>query len=488
MSESWIESEIKNALNEGYRPAPWLLSNAMGAVRRSRRAPQRRSWLAAVAAIVLTLSAIAVFESLHRPQSAPVPRALSSSLLPQPIKQPITRTAPGAQVAWLWMQSQAEQPYLLEIDENGDPIARLDASLNPYGVWRSADGATLYFPSDAGITAYSALNGTRQRFYSRVQGSIVSDAFSSDGRWLALLVLNQGLQLQLTDLASGIQSVVAIPRDPNANLPGITCSQPNCAGTAALGLVVFGSDSSHLYSVTDWGGPTRLSGFRVAGQSVVQIASVVTGAHGESFSTCGAPAMAAKVVDSDKALVAFCHADGAVWFFDLSNMTEPAVIQAKQPNPFWLSPIFTPDGQLLYLHQWPGFGDSMQVIDLAKRKLLGPVATPTDASQNGPFAWLITNVYAGGVASTMPVSPDGLRLYSATTDGVVVMRIPDLKVIAKLGHGFNAGEVWISGDGTTIYATSEDGKTFLTVSADGSKEVKVTLPDLAGGFIASEHG
>ncbi|HKC18074.1 MAG TPA: hypothetical protein VKE27_00445, partial [Candidatus Dormibacteraeota bacterium] len=153
-----------------------------------------------------------------------------------------------------------------------------------------------------------------------------------------------------------------------------------------------------------------------------------------------------------------------------------------------LSPIFTPDGQLLYLHQWPGFGDSMQVVDLAKRKLLGPVPTPTDPNQNAPFGWLVTNAYAGGIASTSPVSPDGLRLYSASTDGVVVMRIPDLKVIARLGRGFDASEVWISGDGKTIYATSADGKTLLVAAADGTKEMNLTLPDMAGGFIASEHG
>jgi DNA-binding beta-propeller fold protein YncE len=243
-----------------------------------------------------------------------------------------------------------------------------------------------------------------------------------------------------------------------------------------------------VYALTDWGGPTRLSAFKIAGDNLVQVASAVLGADGKSFSTCSAPAMAAKVVDSNKTLVAFCHADGAVWFFDLTNMTEPAVIQAKQPNPFWLSPIFTPDGQLLYLHQWSGFGDSMQVIDLTKRKLLGPVPTPTDPNQNGPFGWLITNAYAGGIASTVPVSPDGLRLYSATNDGVVVLRIPDLKVIATLGRGFDADEVWVSGDGKTIYATSMDGKSVLVAAADGSKVVKATLPDLAGGFIASEHG
>jgi hypothetical protein len=41
----------------------------------------------------------------------------------------------------------------------------------------------------------------------------------------------------------------------------------------------------------------------------------------------------------------------------------------------------------------------------------------------------------------------------------------------------DAIEVWISGD----------GKTPPTASADESKEVKVTLRHLAGGFIASEH-
>ena len=119
-------------------------------------------------------------------------------------------------------------------------------------------------------------------------------------------------------------------------------------------------------------------------------------------------------------------------------------MRSKQGNPFWLSPIFTPDGQLLNLHQWPGFGDTMQVVDLSKRKLLGPVPTPTDPNQNGPFAWLITNAYAGGVASTVPISPDGLKLYSATDDGVMVLRIPDLKPLARLAAGFKASEVVLS--------------------------------------------
>jgi hypothetical protein len=112
----------------------------------------------------------------------------------------------------------------------------------------------------------------------------------------------------------------------------------------------------------------------------------------------------------------------------------------------------------------------------------------TKVDQNGPFAWLIADAYAGGVASTVPISPDGLRLYSATNDGVMVLRVPDLKAIAKLAPGLKTGEVWISGDGRTIYATSDDGKRVVVVGSDGSGEKSVPLPSLAGGFVASEHG
>jgi DNA-binding beta-propeller fold protein YncE len=164
------------------------------------------------------------------------------------------------------------------------------------------------------------------------------------------------------------------------------------------------------------------------------------------------------------------------------------VVRAQQGNPFWLSPIFTPDGRLLYLHQWPGFGDTMQVVDLTSHRLLGPVPTPTDQGHGGPFPSLVTEAHAGGVASTTPVSPDGLKLYSATDDGVMVLRIPDLAPVTRLARGVRAGEVWISGDGQTIYVTADDGKRLVVMRSDGSEQRSLTLPGTAGGFLASEHG
>jgi hypothetical protein len=440
---------------------------------------------------LVAITSIAVFETIrqHETSSNSQSPPVRSAELPRPIAQQITRTSPGAQVAWLWLQSQSQPSYLVAVDTNGHVVARLDESADPYGFWRSSDGAMLYAPGALTITAYSALSGKVERSYSRNGGTIVGDTFSPDGRWLALLLLSNGLQLEVIDLQAGTSQVLAVPHDSNASLPGMTCtSDPNCSNTVAWGLAVFSSDSARLFTLTDWGGPVRLSAFSLTKARLVQTATAVDGQQGRKFPTCGAPAMVANVIDGDRTMVAFCHMDGAVWFFDLKNLTSSGVIQSKQGNPFWLSPIFTLDGQLLYLHQWPGFGDTMQVVDLTRHRLLGPVQTPSDPNQNGPFAWLITSAYAGGVASTVPVSPDGLKLYSATSDGVLVLRIPDLKPMARLAAGFNANEVWISGDGKTIYATSQDGKTLLVMHADGSNQHKVSLPDLAGGFIASEHG
>ena len=87
----------------------------------------------------------------------------------------------------------------------------------------------------------------------------------------------------------------------------------------------------------------------------------------------------------------------------------------------------------------------------------------------------------------MPLSPDGLTLYSATDDGVMALRIPDLKPIATLGSGLALSEVWISGDGKTVYATDR-GKGLHVMPDDGGPAITVTMPVDVGGFIASEHG
>jgi len=492
VSEIRIEDEVRAALEEAYRPAPELLSVSIAAIRSDQ--PQRRpsTWVAGAIAVLLAVGTVAVFTSTRTVTRHGLSNPISASL-PQPISQPITRTSAAAQVAWIQITTR-DQSSLIAVDPRGRLVARLDRSMSSgsagaYGVWRSADGATIFAAGSDQITVYSALDGTAQRTYSRGPGTVVSNAFSPDGHWLAMLLLDTGLlRLQVIDLRSGSSQVVPVGHDPNANLPGMSCSGGPCANTVAWGMAVFAPNSARVYTLTDWGGPTRIEAFSLEGGKLSQTAASVDGQSGRKVPSCSAPAMAGSVVGGGKTLVAFCHMDGAVWFFDLDTLVSSGEIRSKQPNPFWLSPIFTPDGHLLYLHQLPGFGDTMQVIDLVHQKLLGPVPTPTKLDQSGPFAWLIKNAYAGGVASTVPLSPDGLKLYSATDHGVMVLRVPDLKPIAKLAPGFKAGEVWVSGDGRTIYATSTDGKHLLVMGDDGSHQNMVTFADPTNGFVASEHG
>ncbi|HEV8697064.1 MAG TPA: hypothetical protein VGQ89_05165 [Candidatus Limnocylindrales bacterium] len=419
---------------------------------------------------------------------APSPSA-SALALPQPIPQPITRTSPAAQVAWFWTFSPDRKRSLVGIDPSGTLAAQFDDTvLAPtIGFWRSADGASLYVATRDRITAYSALDGKPQKTYAKTSGGLVDAAFSPDGHWLAMITPGPDPRLDLIDLRTGAAQSTPLTHDPNAQLPGMGGQIANVIWAT---LVFAPNDSApgQLYVLMDWGGPVRLTAFSLANDKLTQVGTAVDGQNGQRFATCSAPAAAARVVANGGFLAVFCHMDGAVSFFDLKTLTSLGVVQSGQKNPFWLSPIFTPDGRLLYLHQPADFGDQMQVIDLAARKILGPVPTPTKLGDVGPFSWLMPIAYAGGVASTIPISPDGLKLYTDTADGIVVLRVPELTPVAKLAPGVRINEIWISGDGRTVFASSGDRKSLVGARDDGRGVKLVPLPGEVGGFIASEHG
>lgn len=188
-----------------------------------RRAQPRQPGPVRLAGVLATLLAVSLAHTQHTSPAAPVAAAL-----PQPIAQPITRTSAGAQVAWLWVRSPGQSLSLTAVDPQGRQAARLGQSTEPgmaavYGVWRSADGSTVFTVGSEQITAYSALDGKVQRTYSRPPGAIAGDAFSPDGRWLAILSKSD-LELQLIDLWNGSSQVAPVVHDPNAKLPGMSCS------------------------------------------------------------------------------------------------------------------------------------------------------------------------------------------------------------------------------------------------------------------------
>jgi hypothetical protein len=406
--------------------------------------------------------------------AAPTATATSSSsaspkvVLPQPIRQPITRTSPAAQVAWVSTYGDAGQSSVIGIDPSGKFVGMLGQGR----YWRSADGSSLVGATDTAITVYSAADGVVERTFGRNPADAVADmAFTPDGRWLAFI--GAGGYVQVVDLRTGLAQTMPL-------------SRPTAPTNGSGSTLLFSADSKHLYTIVDWSSP-RITAFDVTSTGLVQVASAVDGQGGQTLPGCAGPGLAPKVVGDGRTLVLYCHVDGSVGFVDLPTLTTIAIIHAEMKNPFWLAPIFTPDGQLLYLHQYPAFGDLMQVVDLRSRALLGPAPTPKKIEEPGLFSWLLPAAYAGGTPSTVPMSPDGLRLYAQASDGITVLRVPDLKPVAKLASGINVNEVWISGDGKTVYAT--DASRGLYVIPDGGgAPIVVKLPSLIGGFVASEHG
>jgi hypothetical protein len=450
------------------------IQRSLVAGRRPRRAERR--WIAPLGAAVLALLLLAIGARF-------IPAARTTVAIPAQPPQAITRTSAAAQVAWLEVGAS-----LVGYDPAGKRVATIPAvypnAVDLYNVWRSPDGAEIFTAGPDNITAHDAATGTTIASYRRPPGSIAGDAFSPDGHYLALLVNGAAdFRLQVIDLqAPGAQPppFFSIPHDQGAVTPGLS-------GGGQWGTAVFGPDSTRLYTITDWGGPTRLTAFELSQGRPVQVASSVDGQAGKQLPSCDGPALVSKVVGDGGTMVGFCHSSGLVRFIDLRTLNLVASVNPQQGNPFWYSPIFTPDGKRLYLHQWPGFSDKMTMIDLVTRKLYGPAPTPQKTGLPGIFAGLFTDAYAGGVASTVPLSPDGLKLYSATPDGIMVLRVPDLQPLAKLAPGSSFSEVWVSGDGSLLYAITEDGRTVTVMHSDGSQSHLIHLPG-QGTFIASEHG
>lgn len=402
--------------------------------------------------------------------------------LPQPIPQPITRTSAAAQVAWIGTYPAGGNGAgsYVGIDPSGKVVGRLRTDGGAY--WRSADGAHIISAKDE-IRSYSALDGSFERSYGRIaSGDAIDVAFSPDARWMA--IIGSAAFVQLVDLQGGLTQTTPLASSANAQHPGLTGNDP---ARLIWSRVLFSPDSTRVYTLVDWGGPLRLVAFDVTPKGLVQRASATDGEGGIRLAPCGGPGFIARVVAKGAALVTFCYLDAQIVFVDLAALNTTTTLRASMANPFWLAPIFTPDGQLLYLHQYPAFGDQMQVVDLSARALLGPVRTPMQLGDPGPFAWLFPVAYAGGTPSTIPVSPDGLKLYSVAQSGITTLRIPDLKPLARLVADVALSEVWVSGDGKTLFG-STNGKSVLVIPESGGAPIRVDLGDQAGYFLSPERG
>jgi WD40 repeat protein len=459
------------------------------ALRRVPKRSARRSIGVTLATVIVAVAALYAGQQLstfRQQQASPTtgvaapsgtasgsPTASPKVVLPQPVPQPVTRTSAAAQVAWLGTSAQDGTAELVGVDPRGAIVARMPwAEGRPY---RSADGTLIVVVADDHISAYSALDGSKQRTYPRQPtGGVIDVAFSPDGRWMAFI--GSQAYVQVIDLRSGLTQTTPLATDPNAAMPGMSGSFTGPIWST----LVFARDSARLYTIVDWGGPLRLTAFTVTPTGLVQTATAVAGVGGARLPTCSGPGLAPRVLPDGRTLMAFCNYDGDVWLIDLATLTETADIRTGQTNPFEQVPIFTPDGQLVYLRSQ----SKLKAFDVHTRSVLGPVFAPKTTSDPGPFSWLFGQANAGYIAPTIPVSPDGTKLYWSGSGGIEVLRIPDLKLIAQLAPGLDLNEVWVSGDGKTLYATGSKNELYVIPEGGGAP---IAVP-VDGTFFASEHG
>jgi hypothetical protein len=70
----------------------------------------------------------------------------------------------------------------------------------------------------------------------------------------------------------------------------------------------------------------------------------------------------------------------------------------------------------------------------------------------------------------------------------LVLRVPDLKPLARLAPGLNIVNLWISGNGHTIYAILAGSKGVVVMAEDGTHQLPIPLEVQLTAFDAMEHG
>ena len=455
--EDSLRNEIHQTLDAVSGPTPDLLPRI---VQRLRPVSYRRPYRAIgqVAAVLGILIVGAIVLSTHRSRVTP------TTVTTSPVT-PIL-AGPGANIAWVTSQQASGGLYSGDVVTGIDPSGHVVGLINARDELRSPDGSRLYALVDGGLAVYSAVDGHKEQTIPLQPVSFGLPMLSADGRYLAVTGGTPST-LQLVDLLAG-RSVAST----NVGLPAY--GVPVIVGAHAEHVYVVGATIAKL---TFDGASLRLEQ-RTTGHTIACDGLVVGGAN----SAGGLPF---RVLADGRTLVAFCPGDGRVSWFDLVAMTLTHEVVVEHSNPFWVSPVFSPDGNTLYLHE--GGTGKLHAVDLVQQKIVK--STNVAIADTNPLAWLrsllVTDADAGGIPRTAAVSPDGTWLYTIgafrAQGGVTLVHLPDLIVKGRwLNIALNS--VWVSADGQTIYLLGADDQ-LSVLRTDGSVIAKVALPANAWSFI-----
>ncbi len=457
--EDVLRSEIHEALDPITGTTPELLP---GIVQRLRPVSRRRPLLAiAQVAAVLSIALVvgAVVFATHRSR-------LTTATVTTSPTAPIV-AGPGADVAWVTSQVSSNGGYTGDIVTGIDPTGHIVGRINARDELRSPDGSHLYALVAGGLDVYSAVDGHKEQTIRLQPVTFGQPMLSADGRYFAV-VGNSPSTLQLVDLSAG-RSVASINVDaPAYGVPLIVGAQAQHVYVVGATVAKFAFD-----------GATLRFEQRTTGHTVACDGLVVGGAN----SAGGLPF---RVLADGHTLVAFCPGDGRVTWFDLDRMTVTHEVQISQRSPFWVSPVFSPDGSTLYLNE--GGTGSLHVIDLVHQRIVK--STKVATADFNALAWLgsflVADAYAGSIDRTAAVSPDGTWLYAVRDfdgpGGVSLVHLPDIAVKSRWLPDVSLKSVWVSADGQTVYLL-ENNDQLRVLRTDGSQVAKLSLPAYTDSFI-----
>ncbi len=457
--EDALRSEIHQALDPVTGPTPELLP---GIVQRLRPVSRRRPYLAigqvaAVLGIGLVVGAVAF--SLHRSRVAPTTVSTSPAT-------PIV-AGPGADIAWVTSQQSSGGAYTGDLVTGIDPTGHAVGQINDRVDLRSPDGSRLYALADGAVDVYSAVDGHKEQTIRLLPVNFGQQMLSADGRYLAV-VGSSPSTLQLVDLSAG--RVVA-----SINVGSPAYGIPVIVGTRAEHVYVVGATIAKF----SFDGATLRVEQRTTGHTFACDGLVAGGSN-------SAGGLSFRVLADGRTLVAFCPMNGAVDWFDLVAMTMTREVMIPQRNPFWVSPVFSPDGDTLYLYE--GGSGELHVVDLVHQTVVK--STKVAAAQSNPLAWLgsllVTQAYAGAIDRTAAASPDGTWLYTirdfGAPGGMSLVHLPDLSVKGRWLPDVSFDSVWVSAGGRTIYLLGP-GDQLRVLRTDGSQVAKFGLPASTFGFV-----
>ena len=456
--EEALRTDVHQALDAIARPTPELLPAIAQRLRPTfRRRPLRAiGQVAAVLAVGLVVGGV-VFATHRARVIGPAPVTTSPTT-------PIV-AGPGANNAWVTSQQSSNNAYIGDIVTGIDPSGHVVGRINAKDETRSPDGSHLYALTDQGVDVFSAVDGHKEQTIHLSPISFGVQTPSADGRYLAVA---GDSMLQLVDLLAG---------RPIASIDVASAAQ----GTP----VIVGSHAEHVYLVGKT--ITRFafdgSRLRVEQQTTSHTLACDGLVAGGSNSAGG---LSFRVLADSRTLVAFCPMNGAVDWVDLVRLTQTHEVLVPQRNPFWVTPVFSSDGNTLYLYE--GGTGELHVIDLIDQAI--GRSTKVASADANPLAWLrsllVTEAYAGAIDRTAALSPDGNWLYAigdfGGPAGVSLVHLPDLGVRGRWIPDASLNSVWVSADGRTIYLL-ENGDHFRVLRTDGSQVAKLTLPANTFGFI-----